>query len=81
MKQRRLWAQAEERIEGAGCYSPLFPARADDIAAGAVAVMKFSEDTIEASHDEDELVVLQATRYGGFQLIENDNEDVGVRAA
>jgi ThiF family len=81
VKERRVWTQAEERIEGAGCYSPLFPARADDIAAGAVAVVKFSEDTIEASHDEDELVVLQATRYGGFQPIENDNEDVGVRAA
>jgi len=81
VKERRVWAQAEERIEGAGCYSPLFPARADDIAAGAVAVVKFIEDTIEASNDEAELVVLQATRYGGFQPIKNDNEDVGVRAA
>lgn len=81
VKERRDWAQAEERIEGAGCYSPLFPARADDVAAGAVAVVKFSEEAIEASHDEDELVVLRATRYGGFCPIENDSEDAGIRAA
>lgn len=79
-KERRVWAKAGEVTEGAGCYSPLFPARADDVAAGAVAVVKFIENTITASHDEAGLVVLQASPYGGFQPI-SDVEDVGVRAA
>jgi hypothetical protein len=79
-KERHVWADAGEVVEGAGCYSPLFPARADDVAAGAVAVVKFIEDTIEASHDEAELVVLQSSQYGGFQPL-NEIEDVGVRAA
>lgn len=79
-KERRVWTEAGEVLEGAGCYSPLFPARADDVMAGAVAIVKFIEDTIETSHDEPELVVLQASRYGGFQPV-NDIEDVGVRAA
>ncbi|MBC8067742.1 MAG: ThiF family adenylyltransferase [Deltaproteobacteria bacterium] len=81
VKERREWAQAEERFEGAGCYSPLFPARADDVAAGAVAVVKFSEEAIEASRDEDEFVVLRATRYGGFCPTAKSEEDAGIRAA
>ena len=80
VKERRVWTEAEEVFEGAGCYSPLFPARADDVAAGAVAVVKFIERTITANHDEADLLVLQASPYGGFQPI-NDVEDVGVRAA
>ena len=80
VKERRVWTESEEVFEGAGCYSPLFPARADDVAAGAVAVVKFIERTITANHDEADLLVLQASPYGGFQPI-NDVEDVGVRAA
>lgn len=79
-KERRVWAEAGEVMEGAGCYSPLFPARADDVAAGAVAVVKFIESTITASRDAKEIVVLQASPYGGFMPI-NYVEDAEVRAA
>jgi hypothetical protein len=79
-RERRVFKGADEVLEGAGCYSPLFPARADDVMGGAVAVVKFIEDTIQAHHDDAELVVLQVSRYGGFQPV-NDVEDVEVRAA
>jgi hypothetical protein len=79
-RERRVWSEAGEVLEGAGCYSPLFPARADDVMGGAVAVVKFIEDTIQARRDDAELVVLQSSRYGGFQPV-NDVEDVEVRAA
>lgn len=79
-RERQVWKKAGEVFEGAGCYSPLFPARADDVMGGAVAVVKFIEETIQMRRDDAELVVLQASRYGGFQPV-NDVEDVEVRAA
>lgn len=79
-RERRVWSKAGEILEGAGCYSPLFPARADDVMGGAVAVVKFIEATIQECHDEAELIVLQSSQYGGFQPV-NDVEDVGVRVA
>jgi hypothetical protein len=79
-QERQIWSQAGERIEGPGCYSPLFPARVDDVMGGAVALVKFLEETIGVSRDEAELVVLQSSPYGGFQVIKN-LDDVEVRAA
>lgn len=79
-QERRIWSQAGERFEGTGCYSPLFPARVDDVMGGAVAAVKFVEETVNLGRDETELVVLQSSRYGGFQVIKS-LEDVEVRAA
>lgn len=79
-QERRIWSQAGERIEGPGCYSPLFPARVDAVMGGAVAVVRFLEETVDVSRDETELVVLQSSQYGGFQIIKSI-EDVEVRVA
>lgn len=64
--ERRAKSENDEVREGAGCYSPLFPARADDVLAGAVAVVKFIEESIQEGRDDTELVVLQSSQYGGF---------------
>jgi len=42
-EERTRWAEAGEILEGAGCWSPLFPARSDDIWLAAVTTIKFLE--------------------------------------
>lgn len=79
-QERRVWSEAGERIEGPGCYSPLFPARVDDVMGGAVALVKFIEETVHQNCGNEDLVVLQLSQYGGFERIRRP-EDVGVRAA
>jgi hypothetical protein len=78
-RERSRWSEAGERLEGAGCYAPIFPARVDDVMGGAIAVVKLLEDTILNDRDASELVVLQAeVPYGGFRRIEKV-EDVTPR--
>ena len=40
------WSAAGETIEGAGCWSPLFPARFDDVMLGAVATAKVIAESV-----------------------------------
>ena len=42
-RERFAWAEAGEILEGAGCWSPLFPARLDDLWMAAVSVVKVTE--------------------------------------
>ena len=42
-RERAAWRDAGETLEGAGCWSPLFPARVDDVWLAAVAAVKFIE--------------------------------------
>lgn len=41
--ERSKWSTAGETLEGAGCWSPLFPARTDDVWLAAVATVKYLE--------------------------------------
>ena len=41
--ERLQWSAAGEKLEGAGCWSPLFPARSDDVWLAAVATIKYLE--------------------------------------
>ncbi|MGQ7244864.1 ThiF family adenylyltransferase [Salinicola sp. V024] len=42
-EERSKWTAAGETLEGAGCWSPLFPARSDDVWLAAVATVKYLE--------------------------------------
>ncbi|WP_230470007.1 HesA/MoeB/ThiF family protein [Lujinxingia vulgaris] len=41
--ERASWSAVGETLEGAGCWSPLFPARSDDVWLAAVATVKHLE--------------------------------------
>lgn len=68
--ERKDWIAAGETLEGAGCWSPLFPARSDDVWLAAVAVVKILERTID-DKNKDGLTVLKQTEEDGvgFQLL------------
>ncbi|MBT8470689.1 MAG: ThiF family adenylyltransferase, partial [Deltaproteobacteria bacterium] len=42
-EERSRWTAAGETLEGPGCWSPLFPARSDDVWLAAVATVKYLE--------------------------------------
>jgi hypothetical protein len=56
--ERSRWKAVGETLEGTGCWSPLFPARCDDVWLAAVATVKYIERVIEAKAS-DGLVVLE----------------------
>lgn len=45
-EERFQWTANGETIEGAGCWSPLFPARSDDVWLAAVATVKYLERVV-----------------------------------
>jgi hypothetical protein len=63
--ERSQWSAAGETLEGAGCWSPLFPARSDDVWLAAVATVKYLERA-EAGKVPDGLRVLEQRSDEGF---------------
>jgi hypothetical protein len=63
--ERSQWSAAGETLEGAGCWSPLFPARSDDVWLAAVATAKYLERT-EEGKAPDGLRVLEQRFDQGF---------------
>jgi len=57
--EAEAWHQEGETLEGAGCWSPLMPARYDDIVAAAALGVKFLERNIEAKPFEPRLAVFE----------------------
>jgi len=47
--ERSHWSKAGETLEGAGCWSPLFPARCDDVWLAAVATVKYLERMVQGT--------------------------------
>lgn len=43
VQERKQWIAAGETLEGAGCWSPLFPARCDDVWLAAIATVRYLE--------------------------------------
>jgi hypothetical protein len=69
--ERSQWSTAGETLEGAGCWSPLFPARYDDVWLAAAATVKYIESMIEGSW-ANELRVLEQSLdedISGFRLV------------
>jgi hypothetical protein len=64
--EKKLWAGHEEILEGAGCWSPLFPARYDDIVLGGATAVKVIENVATAWPQSPQLFVFKQTDSDGF---------------
>ena len=67
--ERSQWTTAGETLEGAGCWSPLFPARSDDVWLAAVATVKYLESAGEGKVPDGLRVLEQRSDQGlaGYQ--------------
>lgn len=62
------WANSDELLEGAGCWSPLFPARYDDVVLAAAVCVKELETLVGKRPTEPRLrVFVQSSSEEGFQ--------------
>jgi len=61
--ERSQWSEAEETLEGAGCWSPLFPARNDDVWLAAIVAVKYLERVLGGNVSE------------GLQVLEKRSDD------
>lgn len=64
--ERADWASSEEHLEGAGCYSPIFPARVDDVTMSAIAAVRFIEEAVSKPEIAGEIVVLEKSGLAGL---------------
>jgi len=62
----KIWAAREEVLEGAGCWSPLFPARHDDVVMAAATCVK-----------ELETLVAKRTIMPRFRVFSQESSDDG----
>jgi hypothetical protein len=77
--EEAAWAASGEVLEGAGCYSPLFRARLDDISTSAIATLRFTERAVAAASGSDEFLVLEKNGLAG--LAKADLPRVPIHAA
>jgi hypothetical protein len=63
-EERAKWRQAGEQYEGTGCWSPLFPARYDDIVLAAATCMKEIERLVASPPTEPSLAVFEQVQDG-----------------
>ena len=70
--ERSRWTAAGETLEGAGCWSPLFPARSDDVWLAAVATVKYLERASGGMIPDGLRVLEQRSDEGlaGYQRVE-----------
>jgi molybdopterin/thiamine biosynthesis adenylyltransferase len=71
-EERTAWADSGELLEGPGCWSPLFPARCDDVAMAAVACLN-ELDTLASQKPRDPRFRVfekqhSTDGFGGFSL-------------
>ncbi len=66
--EAKTWAEGGEVLEGAGCWSPLFPARDDDVAIAAATCVKELETLVgQRGRAPRFRVFTQSTAEDGFQ--------------
>lgn len=72
--ERLEWSAAGETLEGAGCWSQLFPARYDDVLLGAIATVKHLESIVQGAWQNDLRVLEQTLADGfvGYRVVELD---------
>jgi hypothetical protein len=70
--ERSHWSAAGETLQGAGCWSPLFPARSDDVWLAAVATVKYLERAGEGKVPDGLRVLEQCSDQGfaGYRPVE-----------
>jgi len=66
-KERVLWAEDGETLEGAGCWSPLFPARMDDLLLSASSTIKVIEEVVGRHKCGTRLIVFEQIESEGFE--------------
>jgi hypothetical protein len=66
-EERSLWAEDGETLEGAGCWSPLFPARLDDLLLAASSTIKVLEELAEKRKPGTQMVTFEQFADRGFQ--------------
>ncbi len=69
--ERLQWSTAGETLEGAGCWSPLFPARCDDVWLGAFATVKYLESMVQGTWAKGLRVLEQSLDEGiaGYRVV------------
>jgi molybdopterin/thiamine biosynthesis adenylyltransferase len=65
-EERALWSESGETLEGAGCWSPLFPARMDDLLLAASSSIKILEEMAEKYEPGTRLVTFEQIIGDGF---------------
>lgn len=65
-EERALWSGSGETLEGAGCWSPLFPARMDDLLLAASSTIKILEELAEKCEPGTRLVTFEQITNEGF---------------
>lgn len=66
-EERTAWIDDGETIEGAGCWSPLFPARMDDLMLAASSTIKVLEEMMGTQESGTRLVIFEEVSEGSFQ--------------
>jgi hypothetical protein len=66
LEEKVLWSGRGETLEGAGCWSPLFPARLDDILVAASSCIKVIEELVEKSEMDTRLITFEQISDQGF---------------
>ncbi|MFA5180588.1 MAG: ThiF family adenylyltransferase [Syntrophales bacterium] len=74
--ERSQWSATGETLEGTGCWSPLFPARSDDVWLAAVATVKYLERFVEEKVSDGLLVLEQRSEesLSGYHPAELDSD-------
>lgn len=77
--ERSQWTAVGETLEGAGCWSPLFPVRSDDVWLVAIATVKYLERVVGGKVSEGLSVLEQVSDEGiiGYQPVDL-NPDVNL---
>lgn len=73
LADKALWSIKGETLEGAGCWSPLFPARQEDLLLAASCCIKLLDEVVEKQEAGTKLVTYeQILDYGFRGLRRND---------
>jgi ThiF family len=79
--ESHAWSGTDEVIEGAGCWSPLFPARYDDVVLAAAVCVKELETLVEKRPTEPRFrVFAQESSDDGFHGFAPENAPPGLEA-
>ena len=71
IEEESLRNKDSEYFEGVGCWSPLFPARIDDMVIAGSVFMKILEEVV-ADFQKDELIVFKkqgSSKFNGFKRV------------
>lgn len=81
--ERSQWWSEGETLEGAGCWSPLFPARYDDVWLAAVAIVNYLERAVQEERSDGLRVFEQRSDEGitGYRIVELEAASAAVNFA